>query len=1000
MVTSLLFFSALQFLLILFLWRRCRIQANTIDSFGMGERALCDAQKLADFGYYVYDVKTMSWTSSVALDSIFGIDQSYKRDVDGWLNLVHPDFRELIQAYFQDDVLSKHQKFDKKYKIVNIKTGQERWVHGLGNLKFDKQGNPVEMFGVIQDITEHKLAEERHVSQLRFLKNIERINAITRQTVDIEKMMSDVLKMTLEIFEADRAWLFYPCDPESDSWRVPMECTRPEYPCSHEFGCEIAMDEKIRTVLRETLDNKGVITVDYRDSSAAQNVDENLPMLSEMHMAIYPRVGKPWVFGVHQCSYYRNWSDEEKELFYEIGCRITDVLSVLLFLKDLRDSEEKWRSLTENSRDYIVLLDKNYSIQFINHDVPGFTMGQVIGESILNFVPSNFRQAAQNCYERVLSTHKPGRYEAEYFIDDGKHPLFFDVQVTPLIGDDGEVTGFISTSSDVTERKKSELALRRSHKMEAIGQLTGGISHDFNNVLGIILGNIELMNETELGLTEEGIEQFKSIQKAAQRAAGLVKKLSDFSRSQAAQLVIVDINELLENLGELVSRALTPEIEIEQHLTKELWLVEIDPGDFEDALLNLLINARDAMPDGGELTIETSNCILDEAYCARKHDVVPGEYACLTVSDSGEGISLEQQEHIFEPFFTTKLPGKGTGLGLAMVFGFAKRSGGHIDFYSELGLGTVFRIYLPKVNDETKQELTSDPQVEALPRGNETILVVDDEEALLGLACSALQALGYRVLTAINGVEALEYLANEKSIDLLISDVVMPGGMNGFELAEKATTICPALKVLLSSGYSEKVVVKSGQACFSANLLSKPYSLADLARGVWAILNNDDDNNKSDQLAVTPIKWSKMLSVGIDVIDEDHKVLLALLNRARYTCRGGEIAECNIVLKSLKKYVETHFIREEALMAICKYPGLENHRQVHQLLIKQVQNMQRDLNDGKLSAYELAAFLSSWLIEHIQGMDRAFAPYCQCSADTIARVVSQAAPAPDSQEGA
>ena len=400
-----------------------------------------------------------------------------------------------------------------------------------------------------------------------------------------------------------------------------------------------------------------------------------------------------------------------------------------------------------------------------------------------------------------------------------------------------EITGAVVTFLDITERRQAEAGLRRAQKMDAIGHLTGGIAHDFNNILAVILGNLDLL-ERQTMLDDRSRKQVASMKKAGLRAAKLTKQLLRFSRPQPDQKVSTDINRVIVGMESLITRSLTPEVEVEHYFADELWMTEIDPGDFEDALLNLSLNARDAMAGQGHLTIETRNTTLDAAYCGQNPGAAPGEYVELVVSDSGEGIPRELQEHIFEPFYTTKERGKGTGLGLAMVFGFVKRSGGYIKCYSEVGVGTTFRLYLPRVKGDEPLVGENSKQTESLPNGEETILVVDDEADLLELARELLEGLGYRVLTASDGRQALELLNREPAIDLLFSDVVMPGGINGYELAEQATANRPDLKVLLTSGYTSKSLAHNGQSRFNANLLSKPCTQAELAKRVRTMLES------------------------------------------------------------------------------------------------------------------------------------------------------------------
>ena len=416
------------------------------------------------------------------------------------------------------------------------------------------------------------------------------------------------------------------------------------------------------------------------------------------------------------------------------------------------------------------------------------------------------------------------------------HFYWVDTTIVPFMGADNKPRSYVAIRTDITERKKSEQALRRSQKMDALGQLTGGIAHDFNNILNIILGNLEQLKKQVID-DEKARLRVQNIYKSTMRAAELTRQLLSFSRHQAENVNTTNINRLIKEMGNLIAHSVTPQVEIEWHLAKDLWSTEIAPGDFEDSLLNLVINARDALSGSGWLSIETVNTTLDDNYCENNPDIEPGDYVQLKISDCGEGMAAEQLEHIFEPFYTTKEQGKGTGLGLAMVFGFIQRSKGHINVESEQGIGTTFRLYLPRSNEVIQIDAVSSKEsTSALAEGNETVLVVDDEEALLELAEESLLDLGYRVLTAANGQQALDILNSEANIDLMISDVIMPGGLNGYELAERVTSDYPELKVLLASGYTEKVTSGENHKRFSLNMLAKPYSQAELAQKVQQVL--------------------------------------------------------------------------------------------------------------------------------------------------------------------
>ncbi len=482
----------------------------------------------------------------------------------------------------------------------------------------------------------------------------------------------------------------------------------------------------------------------------------------------------------------------------------------------------------------VAITDVEGTITYANDrfcKLSGYSEDELIGQNHRLLNSGDKDQAEWQEMYRVLNSGQVWHDIVRNMAKDG-HFYWVDTTIVPFMGKDNKPRSYIAIRTDITESKKSEQALRRSQKMDALGQLTGGIAHDFNNILNIILGNLELLNK-QIPDDEKTRQRVQNIHKSTMRAAELTRQLLSFSRHQAENVTTTNINQLIKEMGNLIAHSVTPQVEIEWHLANDLWSTEIAPGDFEDSLLNLVINARDALSGSGWLSIETVNTTLDDNYCENNPDIEPGDYVQLKISDCGEGMAVEQLEHIFEPFYTTKEQGKGTGLGLAMVFGFIQRSKGHINVESEQGLGTTFRLYLPRSNEAIRTvAVSTEVAKEVLAEGNETILVVDDEEALLELAEESLLDLGYRVLTAGNGQQALDVLTRESSIDLMISDVIMPGGINGYELAERVTADYPELKVLLASGYTEKITTSENHKRFSLNLLAKPYSQVELAQKV------------------------------------------------------------------------------------------------------------------------------------------------------------------------
>ena len=388
--------------------------------------------------------------------------------------------------------------------------------------------------------------------------------------------------------------------------------------------------------------------------------------------------------------------------------------------------------------------------------------------------------------------------------------------------------------AEVDARTKAEQALRQSQRLDAIGQLTGGVAHDFNNLLTIILGNLEGL-QRQLRDADAGIRRrIENAIHGGQRAVTLIKRLLAFSRQQPLSPAPVNVNQLMQGLSDFLRRALGEQVELEVVGGGGLWLVEVDPAELESALLNLAVNARDAMPTGGKLTIEASNCSLDEDYCRDKADIQPGQYVMISVSDTGSGMSRDVIARAFEPFFTTKPAGQGTGLGLSQVYGFVKQSGGHISIYSESGEGTTVKLYLRRFYGA----MTDHDSTAAAPvaGGNECVLVVEDDDDVRGYVAETLNSLGYRTLQAGDGEAALRLLREHPEVRLLLTDVVMPG-MNGRQLAEAAQAAMPRLKVLYMTGYSRNAIVHQGRLDPGVDLIQKPVAVDRLGAIVRKLLD-------------------------------------------------------------------------------------------------------------------------------------------------------------------
>jgi nitrogen-specific signal transduction histidine kinase/ActR/RegA family two-component response regulator len=395
---------------------------------------------------------------------------------------------------------------------------------------------------------------------------------------------------------------------------------------------------------------------------------------------------------------------------------------------------------------------------------------------------------------------------------------------------DGESI-FVGIIHDLSDRKRTEAQLIQAQKMEAVGQLSGGIAHDFNNLLTVIVGNAEHLSE-QLAPRPDLQRLADDICSAGERGAELTQRLLSFSRKQTLRPVETECNKMLDSMQKLLRRAMREDVEIRTDFDSELRAAFADPAQLESAVLNLALNAQDAMPAGGRLTISTANASLDYLDHNAHPEVRIGEYVVIAVTDNGEGMSKTILDRVFEPFFTTKEFGKGSGLGLSMVYGFAKQSNGNVSIYSEPGLGTTVRLYLPAVLEKAKEaSLPLLPAAtETSQRGAETVFIVEDDPFVRSYAVMSLQSLGYQVTAAVDGNDALRKLGTDIPVDLLFTDIVMPGGINGWELADMARRARPNLRVLLTSGYALETLTAQGHLRDGSFILTKPYRKAELAR--------------------------------------------------------------------------------------------------------------------------------------------------------------------------
>ncbi len=544
-------------------------------------------------------------------------------------------------------------------------------------------------------------------------------------------------------------------------------------------------------------------------------------------------------------------------------CVMQDITAKRIAETASKRSEQRFRGAFETAGHGMALVAPNGQIAMVNDAFRAFVDRADEDYSALTFEDTLHKDdRGQFLYAmKRLITGETNQLKQELRYMTGAGHVAHCLTSVSLVRDDNkEIDQLVVQIVDVTGRKSAEAQLQQAQKMEAIGQLTGGLAHDFNNLLTVIIGNLQLIEMTVQSNEKAHRRALEAID-AAKKGSDLTKQLLAFARRQALEPQEVRINDLTERMAPLVARSVGEAVELQVHLMEGDPKANIDPSQLESAILNLAINARDAMPNGGRLTLETQPAFLDEAYASKYPEVTPGQYVMVAVSDTGTGISPDLVEKVFQPFFTTKEPGKGSGLGLSMVYGFIKQSGGHIQVYSEVGHGTSIKMYLPRkfapgesqpildatpINDGPAPGLAAEiaggpaPAAEA-KQYKAKILVVEDQEAVRAVACGFLTDFGYDVVEAEDGFQALSKLQEHRDIELMFTDVVMPGGMNGFDLAQAAYTIRPDLKVVHTSGYPKGAMVHQEEPRFREGfIIMKPYRREDLERIIAQALSKQD----------------------------------------------------------------------------------------------------------------------------------------------------------------
>ncbi len=771
-----------------------------------------------------------------------------------WLATIHPEDRERVGRSIHAVIDGTGTSWTDEYRFQRA-DGSYADVLDRGYVIRDRDSRAVRMIGAMLDLSERKLAETRRAALVTLSDRIHDLD----DPRDIAYTAAQVIGEVLSVSRVGYSTI----DPAAETMLTERDWTAPGVPSVagslrlRDFGqvIDVLKRGEFMNVADATLDPR---TAGGSEAFVAHHARSivNVPVLERGELVA--------VFFINDAK-VRHWSAEDLALIREAAQRTRTAVERARGEAALRESavrlQESARQLREinetleakveertaerdlmwaTSPDLLVVIDFNGVFRRVNPTwttLLGYTPEELVGHHVNEFVIPDDHPGTTEAYELAARGGRP-RIENRYRHKDGSTRWISWVAATA--GDMAYATGRDITVEKEREAElaKAQEALRQSQKMEAVGQLTGGLAHDFNNLLTGVTGSLELM-QTRIaqGRIKDVDRYVNAAQGAAKRAAALTHRLLAFSRRQTLDPKPTDVNRLVRGMEELIRRTVGPEITVEPMVgAAGLWSTMVDPGQLENALLNLCINARDAMPDGGKITIETGNRWLD-ARAARGRDLPPGQYVSLCVSDTGTGMTPDIIAKAFDPFFTTKPIGQGTGLGLSMVYGFARQSGGQVRIYSEVGQGTMVCIYLPRHIGHAEEAETA-PDLADAPRAEqgETVLVVDDEPTVRMLVSEVLEDLGYAAIEAADGASGVQVLQSDVRIDLLVTDVGLPGGMNGRQVADAARVVRPGLKVLFITGYAENAALSHGHLEPGMHVLTKPFAMDVLAARIRELI--------------------------------------------------------------------------------------------------------------------------------------------------------------------
>ncbi len=850
------------------------VQANDVTDRARAEQALRESEERLQIaldsslsiGTWDWDVTADLVTADARFARLYGVDPEVAErgaSLETFFGAIHPDDLPRVDAAIRE-TLASGKPFIEEYRLTQPGRA-DIWVVAQGRARFDAEGRPVRFPGVSFDITQRRHAEDRAretAAELRaateaqdfVFRLTERLRSLDSPAAILEATTAAIGRR----LSADRVGFYRLLSEDlvqfmacwTSERMAPLTGTMP----TADFGDPNL--QRYRSGDTLVFDN-------YRTDPSLAGT--RIGQLAGAGIGVPLIRGGQWAacLFVNQ-AVARHWTADEVSLIEAVAEVTWDALDRATAVAALRESEEKFRAIA-NSIDQMVwsTLPDGFHDYYNErwYDFTGVPHGSTDGEAWNGMFHPDDQQRAWTAWAHSLATGDPYRIEYRLRHRSGDYRWVLG-SALPVRDAAGRIVRWFGTCTDIEEiiaarevlaRSRRDLEdavierteqlmaaeaqLRQAQKMEAVGQLTGGIAHDFNNMLAVVIGALDLLERRIARGSTDVARYVEAARDGASRAAALTQRLLGFSRQTAIDPMPTDLNALVSGMTDLLRRTLGEAVTVETRLSTAPWIANTDASQLENAVLNLAVNARDAMPGGGRLTIATDNCAIGEGD-AIAFGIAPGDYLALAVVDTGEGMSPEVAARAFDPFFTTKLVGKGTGLGLSQVFGFARQSGGHVAIESTPGVGTTVRILLPRdTSDRTPTPAAEDRRAAPRGRGDEVVLVVEDEDRVRSYSVEALRELGYHVVDAADGPSALRLIEGGQRIDLLFTDVVMPG-MNGRELAEAARWHLPDLRILYTSGYTRDTIERTGPE--AASVLTKPFDVATLAARVRSALDGDD----------------------------------------------------------------------------------------------------------------------------------------------------------------